>query len=84
MPSIVTDLCTKDFKCTTACQRKAIHPREDEPDAATVQQVFINPKKCIACGTCISLCEAQAIFLLDELPEDLKHFAEINAAYYRK
>jgi ferredoxin len=83
MPEVVTDLCIKDFKCTVVCQRKAIHPLENEPEAPLVKQVFINPKRCISCGTCMSVCEQHAIFPLDELPEDKKHFAELNAAFFR-
>jgi len=84
MPSVIIDTCTKDNKCVAVCQRKNIHPRENEPDYALVKQLFINPKRCLACGSCISVCEHKAIFPADELPEDKKHFAEINAAYYRK
>jgi len=83
MPSVITDKCTKDNKCVAVCQRKNIHPREDEFDYAIVKQLFINPKRCLACGSCISVCESKAIYPLDELPEDKKQFAEINAAYYR-
>ena len=84
MPSVITDACTKDNKCIKVCQRKNIHPREDELDYAAVKQLFINPKRCLACGSCISVCEHNAIFPFDELPDDKKQFAEINAAYYRK
>lgn len=84
MPSVITDACVKDNKCIKVCQRKNIHPREDEADYPNVKQLFINPKRCLACGSCISVCEHKAIYPLDELPEDKKHFAEINAAYFRK
>jgi hypothetical protein len=30
------------------------------------------------------VCENGALFTVDELPDDKKQFAEINAAYYRK
>lgn len=82
--SVITDKCTKDFKCVTVCQRKAIHPRKDEPGADTVPQLYINPKKCLSCGDCIAACEYKAIFSIEELPEELKHFAAINAAYFKK
>jgi ferredoxin len=41
-------------------------------------------ERCLDCGTCASVCEAGAIFGLDELPEDKVQFAETSAAYYRK
>ncbi len=83
MPSVITDACTKDFKCVAVCQRKNIRPRKDEPNSESVKQLFINPKRCLDCGSCISVCEAHAIFPIDELPPDKQHFAEINAAYFR-
>jgi ferredoxin/flavodoxin---NADP+ reductase len=82
--SVITDACTKDMKCIAVCQRKAIHPREDEPGHADVKQLFVNPKKCIDCGSCRAICEAHAIFAKIDLPPDKAHFAELNAAYYKK
>jgi ferredoxin--NADP+ reductase len=84
MPSVITDACVKDDKCVSVCQRKNIHPRKDEVSYAVVKQLFVNPKRCLDCGSCISVCESKAIFPIDELPDDKKHFAELNAAYYRK
>lgn len=84
MPHVITDLCTMDYKCAEACQRKNIHPRKSEGPVNGFKQLFINPKRCLDCGTCASVCEAGAIFATDELPEDKVQFAEINAAYYRK
>jgi NAD-dependent dihydropyrimidine dehydrogenase PreA subunit len=84
MATVVTDACIKDYLCIAVCQRKCIHPRKDEEGADLVPQVYINPKKCLDCGSCIEVCESGALFTLDELPEDKQQFAEINAAYYRK
>lgn len=82
--SVITDSCIKDMLCIAVCQRKAIHPKKDEPDIENVKQLFINPKRCISCGSCISVCESNAIFEIEELPEDKKQFIEINAAYFKK
>ena len=56
----------------------------DETGYDDVKQLFINPKKCTSCGSCIAACESGAIFAIEDLPEELSHFAEINAAYYKK
>jgi NAD-dependent dihydropyrimidine dehydrogenase PreA subunit len=56
---------------------------ENDPAAATVSQVYINPDECIDCGNCASLCAQNAIFSEDDLPPDKKHFAEKNKAYYK-
>ncbi len=84
MPHVITDACTMDWKCAEVCQRKNIRPRKGEDGFENVKQLFINPKRCLDCGTCASVCEHGAIFQADELPEDKSHFAEINAAYFRK
>lgn len=84
MPYVITDACIKDELCIKACVRKAIHPKRDEPEFANVRQLFINPKKCLDCGTCAEVCESGAIFPVEELPEDKQQFIEMNAAFYRK
>ena len=81
--SVITDRCKKDDKCIKACQRKAIGPKVDEPDYATVTQMYINPKKCLSCGDCIAVCESKAIFAIEELPEEFKRFAAINAEFFK-
>ncbi|HUO59541.1 MAG TPA: 4Fe-4S dicluster domain-containing protein [candidate division Zixibacteria bacterium] len=84
--SVITDRCKKDptHKCITVCQRKAIGPKKDDPAYATVPQMYINPKKCLSCGDCIAVCESKAIFAIEELPEEFKKFAAINAEFFKK
>jgi ferredoxin--NADP+ reductase len=84
MPSVIIDTCTKDMKCVAVCQRKNIRPREDDPNYASVKQLYINPKKCLDCGSCIAVCETHSIYPKIDLPPDKVQFAEINAAYFRK
>jgi ferredoxin len=60
-----------------------IHPRKDEPKFAEAAQLFISPVECIDCGACVPVCEASAIYSLDELPESHKNYAELNAQYYQ-
>ncbi len=55
--SVITDKCVKDWKCVAVCQKKAIHPKKDEAGADSVKQLYINPKKCQSCGSCIAACE---------------------------
>ena len=65
------------------CPVDCIHPRKDEPKFAEATQLFVSPAECIDCGACVPVCEASAIFALDELPENVKNFAEVNAQYYQ-
>jgi len=82
MAYVVTDACIKDFVCVTECATAAIAPVENDPAAATVSQVHINPDECIECGNCATLCAQNAIYLQEELPADKKQFAEKNKAYF--
>jgi len=83
MAYVVTDACIKDFVCVPDCPSAGIAPEENDPAAATVSQVFINPDECIECGSCATLCAQNAIFSEDELPADKKHFVEKNRAYFK-
>ena len=84
MAYVVTDKCTKDFKCIDDCPTEAISPREGTPAADKVSQVYINPNDCADCGSCAATCPQGAIFSEDELPADKKQYAELNKAYYAK
>ena len=80
--TVITDRCTQDLHCVSVCLRNAIHPTATEAGFRTARQLFINPRRCIGCGSCMSVCEKDAIFEIAELPPNLLRFAEANAAYY--
>ena len=82
MAYVITSQCTKDEKCVEVCPVDCIHPRKEEPSFALVEQLYVHPTDCIDCGACVPVCEAAAIFPLDELPDEWKSFTEVNAAYY--
>ncbi|HEX4068097.1 MAG TPA: ferredoxin family protein [Acidobacteriaceae bacterium] len=80
--SVITDQCTQDLRCVAVCLRNAIHPTADEPGFGEARQLFIHPKRCIGCGSCVSACDNGSIFEIEDLPESLQEFAAHNAAYY--
>jgi ferredoxin len=41
--------------------------------------LVIDPVTCIDCGLCVPECPAEAIFGLDDVPEDQKEYIAINA-----
>jgi len=82
MAYVIVDTCTKDQLCIDACPVDCIHPKEGAPDFETVPQLYIDPATCIDCGACIPVCPTNSIFVLEDLPEDQTHFAEINAKYF--
>ncbi len=83
MAYVVTDACTKDFVCVAECATAAIAPSAGDPGAVNASQVYINPDECIDCGNCANVCAQHAIFVLEELPADKAHFAELNRAYFQ-
>ena len=79
MPHVITEPCigVKDTACTEVCPGDAIHGTEES------EQYFINPDECVDCGACTSVCPVEAIFPEEDLPENMKHFAAKNAAFYK-
>ena len=82
MAYVITDTCTKDEHCIETCPVNCIHPTKDEPNFETATQLYVNPVECIDCGACVPVCPTTSIFVIEELPEELKSFIEKNAAYY--
>lgn len=82
MAYVITDTCTKDALCVDACPVDCIHPKQDEPGFDSTPSLFVNPNDCIDCGACVPVCPTSSMFPIDDLPADLKHFADKNAAFY--
>lgn len=75
MAYIVAEPCigVKDTACVAVC------PVECFYDAG--EQLVIHPDECINCGACQPVCPPQAIFPLDELPEQHQKYIEINSKW---
>jgi NAD-dependent dihydropyrimidine dehydrogenase PreA subunit len=85
MTYVITEPCigTKDISCVDVCPVDCIHPRQDEAEFEEVEHLYINPDECIDCGACESACPVSAIYPEDAVPDEWRHFVEINAAYFR-
>jgi ferredoxin len=86
MAYVIAEPCigTKDTACVNVCPVDCIHPKKDEADYATVDQLFIDPDTCIDCGACVPECPVSAIFPEADLEDKWKHFAQKNRDYYKK
>lgn len=73
MAFVVTENCIncKYTTCVEVCPVDCFH---EGPNF-----LVIDPNECIDCGLCESECAANAIFTIDEVPEDQKQFITLNA-----
>ncbi|MEP3296272.1 MAG: ferredoxin FdxA [Pseudoruegeria sp.] len=72
MTYVVTDNCIqcKYTDCVAVCPVECFY---EGPNF-----LAINPSECIDCDDCVVACPADAIFSEDNLPDDKRHFLEIN------
>ena len=80
MTFVITDACigTKDRSCVDVCPVDCIHDDGDEDP-----QLYIDPDECIDCGACEPACPVTAIFAEDDVPDNLKVYAEIDSTWYK-
>ncbi len=73
MTFVVTENCIrcKYTDCVDVCPTDCFH---EGPNF-----LVINPENCIDCSLCVTECPADAIFDENDLPEDQRHFIELNA-----
>jgi ferredoxin len=44
--------------------------------------MYINASECVDCGACEPACPSEAIYYEDDLPENLRAFADANRAFF--
>jgi len=79
MTYVIAEPCidVKDTGCIEVCPMDCIHGTDND------RMLYIDPEDCIDCGACVPACPANAIFTEEELPEQWKQFAQINADYFK-
>ena len=72
MTYVVADSCIrcKLTDCVEVCPVDCFH---EGPNF-----LVIDPEECVDCGACVPECPAEAIFELDDVPDDQMHMVEIN------
>ncbi len=76
MAYVITSACVdvKHKSCAAECPVDCI----DEGD----RTMYINAEECVDCGACKLLCEVDAIYYEDDLPEGERRFLADNAAFF--
>lgn len=82
MAYVITDECTKDDVCATACPEECISVGTVEVDGQSYDQYFIDPSRCTDCGLCEQSCPNAAIYAEFDLPTALKRFAKANTVFF--
>jgi len=79
MTYIITEPCIDvvDTGCIDVCPMDCIHGTDND------KMLYIDPEECIDCGGCVPACPANAIFPETEVPEQWKHYTQINADYFK-
>jgi Fe-S-cluster-containing hydrogenase component 2 len=73
---------TKNAACLGVCPVGAIHPTENETDFLLVDQLFIDPERCIECALCAATCPVGAIYQESDVPVGWEEYIRKNAEYY--
>ena len=76
MTFVVTDNCKRCrfTDCVAMCPVDCFH--------ADDEMLYIDPDECIDCGACVPACPVEAIYSLDETPQQWADFIRTNADYY--
>ena len=73
MTFVVTDNCKgcRFTDCVAVCPVDCFH--------ADADMLYIDPAECIDCGACVPECPVEAIFDETQVPDNQKHWTDINA-----
>jgi len=76
MTYVITSACVdvKHKACAAECPVDCIYEGD--------RTMYINAQECVDCGACKLLCEVDAIFYEDDLPETERAFLADNAAFF--
>ncbi len=78
MPHVVCQPCEncKYTDCVVVCPVEAFR----EGDI----MVYIDPEVCIDCEACVAECPVEAIYHEDSVPEQWRHYIQLNAEMAKK
>jgi ferredoxin--NADP+ reductase len=84
MAFVITQRCCNDASCVDVCPVDCIRPTPEQAEFAGSEMLHIDPAVCIDCGACVPACPVGAIRYQDDLPDPMKQYKDINAAYFER
>ena len=82
MAFVITSPCIADYSCLEVCPVDCISPGPENDKFDNTEQLYINPDVCIDCAACVGACPVNAIYKKELLPEQWRHYADVNRAYF--
>jgi NAD-dependent dihydropyrimidine dehydrogenase PreA subunit len=95
MAYVIAEPCIAacDTACVEVCPVECIHgpiparelaliPPEERPRRLAGLQLYIDPESCTCCGACAPACPVDAIFDEVDLPDEWRHYQELNAQFF--
>ena len=82
MSFVIAAPCVADYGCVQICPVQCISPGPHEAGFEHVEQLYIDPARCIQCGACVEACPVGAIFDAASLPPQWRHYAAVNRDYF--
>ena len=82
MAYVITAPCVADYSCLEVCPVQCISPGPDQAEFEHTEQLYIDASACIDCGACVDVCPVLAIYEANSLPEQWRHYAQVNRDYF--
>lgn len=78
MAFLIGDACVdvKDRTCRSVCPVDCIYEGD--------RKLYINPDECIDCGACEPACPVEAIYIEDDVPDELRWAVDDNADFFAR
>jgi ferredoxin len=76
MTYVIAEPCidVKDKSCIEECPVDCIYEGG--------RMLYIQPDECVDCGACEPVCPVEAIYYEDDVPPEMKQFADVNSAFF--
>ena len=82
MAHVIAAPCVADYSCVEVCPVNCIGPSPNDTRLDGVEQLYIDPSRCIDCSACVDACPVSAIYKDTDIPEKWQHYRDLNREYF--